>query len=75
MCLSAAQHGAEWGVFSIPPAIYLTLAWLQVEERHKALGSDAGDGRKAWLPAGPLKQPLCGSISRTVIETIHLVGF
>lgn len=24
MCLSAAQHGDEWGLFSIPPAIYLT---------------------------------------------------
>lgn len=71
MC--AAQHGGEWGLFSIPPAIYLTLGWLQVGERRKAPGSDVYDGRKAGLPAGRLKQPFCGSISHTLMETVYLV--
>lgn len=32
-----------------------------------------GGGGTARLPAGPPKQPFCGSISRTVMETVHLV--
>lgn len=48
MCPSAAQHGGEWGPFSIPPAIYLTLGRLQVEEKARSyeLGH-ACDGQKA----------------------------
>lgn len=65
MCLSAAQHAAEWRLFSIPPAIYLTLSSAQVEQRHRARSSHVCDGRTAWLPAGPPKQPFSGSISHT----------
>lgn len=73
MCLSAARYGCEWGPFSIPPAIYLTLGWLQVQERGVAPSPDACDGWEAWIPAGPPKQLLCGSISRTVMERVHLL--
>lgn len=73
MCLSAAQHGGGWGRFSIPPAIYVTFSWLQVEERGKARGSDAHDGWKARAPAGPPKQLFSGSISHTVMERVHPV--
>lgn len=65
MCLSAAQHAAEWRLFSIPPAIYLTLSSTQVEQRHRARSSHVCDGRTAVLPAGPPKQPFSGSISHT----------
>lgn len=73
MCLSAARYGCEWGPFSIPPAIYLTLGWLQVQERGVAPSPDACDGWEAWIPAGPPKQLLCGSTSRTVMERVRLL--
>lgn len=64
MCLSAARHGSEWGLFSIPPAIYLTLGWLQVDEIDKAQSSDVCERSKAALPAGPPKELFSASISR-----------
>lgn len=71
MCLSAAQHGGEWRLFSMPPDIYLTPGWLQVDEWHKAPSSDACDGSKARPPAGPPKQPFCGSVSHVVMGIMH----
>lgn len=71
MCLSAAQHAPEWRLFSIPPAIYLTLSSAQVEQRHRARSSHVCDGRTARLPAGPPKQPFSGSISHTGMENIY----
>lgn len=56
MCLSAAQRATEWRLFSIPPAIYLTLSKVQVKQRHRAQSSHVCDGRAAALPAGPPPQ-------------------
>lgn len=73
MRLSAARYACEWGPFSIPPAIYLTLGWLQVPERGEAPSSHARDGWEPWMPAGPPKQLLCGPISRTVMGRVRLL--
>jgi len=46
---------------------------LVTEEGAKSQGSDACDGWKARTPAGPSKQPVCGSVSYAKIERVHLV--
>ncbi|MED6241273.1 hypothetical protein ATANTOWER_006115, partial [Ataeniobius toweri] len=41
--LSAAQRGREWGPFSVPPGIYLTLSWLSRREALMLMGQPEED--------------------------------